>query len=226
MPCFPAGRNQKLTSFILPIVFFSSCLNSFKVFRNEVGFFAKNQQQAVRVYTPRLQFYDLKKNDTLVSIGAESGANEVVYGLLCDSAHFVLENISAKYLCQKYVDFSKSYYEKMFVKKTTATYTIQIGNDSSTLLPSRTFKKVAVENSLHEFSNPQKMMAELYRILKPGAALYLFEALSTPKNAIHGSCNKRLFSRGELLTLMQHEHFVLEKEGESLDVPMFKFRKE
>lgn len=178
------------------------------------------------MYQPRDQYYGLKAHDTILSIGAESGANEVVYGLLTDSLHFILENISLKYLNQPSVDFSNSYYEKMFAKKNTSTYTIQIGNDSSTLLPASSCRKIIVENSLHEFSDAHRMMKELYRILKPGSDLYIFERLATPKHTVHQSCGKHLYFQDELVALMQKEQFRFVGTSVFVGVNLFTFRKD
>ncbi len=223
MLSFPFSSKQKTLVFLL--ILCVSCVGKFKSIKGHRGFYVSSQEVALKMYQSRNQFYELKKHDTIVSIGAESGCNEVIYGLLTDSLNFILENISSKYLNPKEVDFSKSYYEKMFAKPTTANYTIQIGNDTSTLLPSSSCTKVMVENSLHEFSEPSKMIRELNRILKPGSDLYLFERLSTPKHPIHGACNKRLFSKDELLDLMSKEHFSFVKTEVFEGVNLFKFRK-
>jgi hypothetical protein len=203
-----------------------SCHTQFKTIRNHTGFFVSTHDGAVKMYLPRDTFYELKSHETVLSIGAESGANEVIYGLLTDSMHFDLENISAKYLEQASVDFSLEYYQKLFDKKSTSTTSIHIGNDSSTLLPAASYQKVLIENSLHEFSAPKQMMEELYRIVKPGGAVYIFERMSTPRHPIHQSCGKRLFSEAELTTLMQEAHFRIEKTALFEQVNLFKFSKQ
>jgi hypothetical protein len=219
-------QNRQTLPVCLLLFLCISCQTSFKTINGHDGFFLSSREGIDKMYIPRRNFYELKKHDTLLSIGAEPGANEVIYGLLTDSVNFILENISSKYLNQPEFDFSQSYYEKIFKKKNTSRYTLQIGNDSSTLLPSSAYTKVLIENSLHEFSEPHPMMKEICRILKPGGSLYLFERMSTPRNPIHGSCGRALFSQEGLTNLMQQEHFRFIKTEVFAEVNLFKFQKE
>ena len=114
-----------------------------------------------------IQFYQFQKHETIISIGAEDCENEVIYGLMSDSINFILENISAKVLSANQLNEAREFYEEKFHRKNNCTYIIKYGNDTCTLLPNHSVDKVIIENTFHEFSGPQKMLKDVYRILKP-----------------------------------------------------------
>jgi len=217
--------NTSIYLFILLAV--SSC-KGLKMVNGYIGFYCRTPSVVTKLYADRIKFYELQKNETVVSIGADACNNEAVYGSATDSVHFILENITPVYLNQKQLGFSVSYYEKLLSKKNTSTYNIQIGNESSTLLPSSGADKVLIENSFHEFSEPQKMLQEVYRILKPGGNLYLCEALVTEKRSIHKGCGMPLYTKEKLIEVMEKEHFhlVAISETQKEKAPLFKFSKE
>ncbi|MDP2388632.1 MAG: methyltransferase domain-containing protein [Bacteroidota bacterium] len=216
-------RNTAIYLFILLSV---SCCTGLKTVNGYIGFFCKTPEVATKLYADRIKFYELQKNETVVSIGADNCTNEAVYGSSTDSVHFILENISAKYLNQKQLDFTVGYYEKLFQKKNAGTYTIQIGNESSTLLPSSSADKVLIENSFHEFSEPQNMLKEVYRILKNGGSLYLCEALVTEKRTIHKGCGMPLYTKEKLIEAVKKENFHFVSISETQKAPLLKFSKE
>jgi predicted methyltransferase len=171
----------------------------------------KTAADAKNRFTRAIQFYQLKKHETVVSIGAEDCENEVIYGFMSDSINFILENISPKVLSPKQLNFALEFYEDKFYRKTNCNYTIQMGNDTCTLLPNQSVDKVIIENTFHEFSAPQKMLKEVYRILKPNGKLYLYEIIGIPKYTIHKHCKKHLYNKEELIQLTSATNFKLNR---------------
>jgi SAM-dependent methyltransferase len=169
----------------------------------------KNSTDAKNRFTRAIQFYQFQKHETIVSIGAEDCENEVIYGLMSDSVNFILENISAKVLSKTQLNEAKEFYEEKFHQKNNCTYIIQYGNDTSTLLTSHSVDKVIIENTFHEFSEPQKMLKDVYRILKPNGKLFLYEIIGTPKYKIHKHCRLYLYSKEELNTFAKKANFKI-----------------
>ncbi|MFM2049180.1 MAG: hypothetical protein RI955_1728, partial [Bacteroidota bacterium] len=61
------------------------------------------------------------------------------------------------------------------------------------------------------FSEPQKMLKEVYRILKPKGKLFLYEIIGTPKYKTHKHCKKHLYSKEELIQLTSTTNFKLNR---------------
>lgn len=221
---------KKRTILLWVLLLFFSCSPDFIIPKGYIGFFCTKKEIATEYYKSLNQFYGLKKNETIVSVGAEACCNEAIYELLSDSVNFIVENISSsEFFNQRQLDFAIAYYEKLFHKKNLSNYTLQIGNDTSTLLPCSIADKVLIENSFHEFSEPQKMLRDVYRILKPGGKLYLLEKISTPKESIDNGCGKALYFKDELIQLMREEKFYLltfDIHESDENAGLFKFRKE
>jgi SAM-dependent methyltransferase len=193
----------------LLLIIFIFFLFSFTKEKHNFNF--KNSTDAKNRFTRAIQFYQLKKHETVVSIGAEDCENEVIYGLMSDSVNFILENISSKVLSPKQLNFALEFYEDKFHRKNNCNYIIQIGNDTCTLLPNQSVDKVIIENTFHEFSAPQKMLNEVYRILKPNGKLYLYEIIGTPKYTIHKHCKKHLYNKEELIQLTSATNLKLKR---------------
>lgn len=144
------------------------------------------------------EFYRFKKEETVVSIGAEDCNNEAVYGMLTDSVNFFVENIDSAYLNKKVLNESIAYYEKKWNRKNNSHYTIVIGNVSGTQLPAAFADKIIIENTFHEFSLPEEMLNDCHRILKPDGTLFIAEILASPDHTLHSGCKKRLYFYTEL----------------------------
>jgi SAM-dependent methyltransferase len=186
-----------------------SCRSTMIRMKGYIGYYCTTPELAIKCHEDRSRFYEFKKKETVVSIGAEACTNEVVYGFLSDSVNFILENIpsSTIHFKQSQLDFTIDYYDKLFHKKNSCRYAIQIGNDSSTLLSASIADRVLIENTFHEFSEPEKMLEDIYRILKPGGILILFEKLATAKHPIHPDCGKKLYLKEDLIQIMKVHKF-------------------
>lgn len=194
-----------IKTILLSALLLFSCRATKKRMDGYIGYYCTSKELAIRSHEDRNAFYGFKKKETVISIGAETCINEVVYGLLTDSVNFILENIpsSSIHFNQPQLDFTIAYYENLFSKKITGIYKIQIGNDSSTLLQSAIADKILIENTFHEFSEPHKMLEDIYRVLKPGGTLLLLEKLSSDKHPTHPDCGKKLFSKEEIIQVMK-----------------------
>lgn len=152
-------------------------------------------------------FYSFKNNETIVSVGAMSCMTEIYFALQRQNLNFYLENILSKHLNDSVFQFTKNHFEKLYHKQLNSNFHLVIGNDSSTTLPKSIADKVIVENSFHEFSLPQKMFQDFYKILKPNGKLYFNEYLRTSKYTVHSGCKKRLFSQEEIIEIASQNHF-------------------
>lgn len=191
------------------LIFILSIFLLFSFTKDKHDFNFKNSIEAKNRFKRAVAFYQFQKHETIVSIGAEDCENEIIYGLMTDSANFILENISSKVLSVNQLTETKEFYGEKFNRKNNCTYSIQYGNDTSTLLPNHSVDKVIIENTFHEFSEPQKMLKEVYRILKPNGKLFLYEILGTPKYKIHKHCKLHLYSKEELNTFAQKTDFKI-----------------
>ncbi len=191
----------------LLFIFSIFLLFSFTIDKHNFNF--KNSTDAKNRFSRAVAFYQFQKHETIVSIGAEDCENEIIYGLMSDSVNFILENISAKVLSATQLNESKEFYEEKFHQKNNCSYSIQYGNDTSTLLPSHSVDKVIIENTFHEFSKPLQMLNEIHRILKPNGKAYLYEIIGTTKYSIHKHCRKHLYSKEELNSICNNVNFKI-----------------
>ena len=67
----------------------------------------------------------------------------------------------------------------------TATFIPVIGMLTQTKLPKAAIDKLLIDNSLHEFSDPDSILTDIRTCLKPGGTLFILENLTTKSGTLH-----------------------------------------
>jgi SAM-dependent methyltransferase len=194
------------------LLLIASCRSMLVTQKGYIGFFCTNKNYTREFYKQRSSFYSFHTGDTIVSIGADACTNEAVYGIFADSLHFILENISTKFFNQRQLAYALGYYENLLGKKSTSTYALQIGNDSTTLIGNSVCNTVLIENSFHEFDRPLQMLEDVRRMLRPGGRLLLLEHEASTKGELHRDCKRRLYLRQELDETLSTFNFRFSRE--------------
>jgi ubiquinone/menaquinone biosynthesis C-methylase UbiE len=171
-------------------------------------FFHESMEDLKEKEWRRIKLYDMEKQDTIASIGAGWGRWEVAWGTLLDSMVFFLEDIDTADLNPEELRFNLDYYEKLSGKPVNSSYQIIIGDEKNTHLPYRFFKKVIVVNAFHEFSEKEKMIRELNRILKTGGKLYLGEFDAFHSGDVHMGCGNTIYMEKEIVEMFERDGFT------------------
>ncbi len=105
-------------------------------------------------------------------------------------------------------------------EKTKELKNVNIIETSATNLPfpSQTFNVILCSEAFHHFYEPQKVLSEIYRVAKPNALFVLMDPAydSTLEKIIFGFFAKliekyhKIYSRGEMKTLLGQSGFVIE----------------
>jgi SAM-dependent methyltransferase len=175
------------------------------------------------------KIYQFKENEKVASVGANLGMREIIYSLESPPILFYLEDLSPKNLNDSILKDLIGKFETVSKKKSNATFKIVIGDSVKTNLPANYFDKILIENSLHEFSDANKMLLDIEQKLNDGGILFIAEPIAKKPNELHQGCKKRMFQGEELVQLLQKYHFELlektqpHKRNKSFFV--FKFRK-
>jgi SAM-dependent methyltransferase len=125
-------------------------------------------------------FMEIKNGDVVAEVGAGWGANIGVLSLLHDSITFYAEDINAKYLNDKRLRKTISYYEKKRKTKQTNTFHCIIGQGAKTNLPDGIFDKIFLAEAFHEVDDKDAMIEDLATKLKPGGKIIVLDGFSYP----------------------------------------------
>lgn len=156
-----------------------------------------------------LQTYQFKSGEVIASLGCGGGLWEVGFAAQVAGLTFYLEEISEELINPTELSDAIEYWQKFTSQTIDSTFHIQIGTETSTGLPDDFFDKVLIINALHEFSFPEKMLDEAFRILKKEGVFFIEEQLAQSPNQIHEGCGKILFQEKELIQLAESKGFSL-----------------
>jgi hypothetical protein len=173
---------------------------------NSMGF---NKDTAFIWVKEDLKFIQIKSKDTIADIGSFDGYYPSLYSVFTDSVAFFLNDINQDGFLQ--FDSIQILCTKIRGSKLTNTFTIVIGPDENTNLPTDLFLKVILRDVLHHFKNMDAMLIDIKKTLKFGGKLMLFEPLLIENSTVTNLC-KGTMTRVQLLALMSKNGFILSRE--------------
>jgi ubiquinone/menaquinone biosynthesis C-methylase UbiE len=176
-------------------------------FKEHCGLYFKNIDQLKKQIAEQVKFYDFHQGETVASIGAQCANWEASFAVLSDSIHFYLEDIDSTSLNAAQASFAWKYYSQLSGKQISSSFNIVIGRDTSTNLPDQFFDKIIIINSFHEFSDQQKMLADILKKLKPNGILNIDEILAKKSGELHIQCHQRIYTENELIEILQKNGF-------------------
>ena len=97
-----------------------------------------------------------------------------------------------------------------------------IGTKDSIPLPDTSYSYVLCRKTLHEFSNKEKMIKELERIIKINGELVIVEAVPQSKGEIDEGCKKLHMTKEEILDYFKDLQFIESKTFESIKSKKYK----
>ncbi len=166
-----------------------------------------------------IESYGLHNGDTLVDIGCGDGTHAVYTSRFYPLSYFILEDIDAK-------TFNLIEENYNHARKLTAVikgrYTVVLGTSDTIPLNSSTYKYVLCRKTLHEFTNPTKMIQEMNRILIIEGKLIVAEPEPIKQGEKDPYCRKLIMTKQAIIDVLQKGNFALIK---STDVQMKNNRK-
>jgi SAM-dependent methyltransferase len=196
-------------AFIAGLVFFFYTVGAQKMqtFKDHCGSFYQSMAHLYKIKQAELDFYNFKSGQTIASIGAQCCHIEAAYAATTDSVTFYLEDIDTSKFKKEQADFVWSYYAKLRGTPMTSNYRMIPGDEKSTSLPENLFDKILIINSFHEFTFVAEMLADIKKKLKPGALLYIDEALPKKPGQLHGICNHPMLTNEETIAIFAKHGF-------------------
>lgn len=144
---------------------------------------------------PELDIYGVRNGDTIADIGFGWAWLEGLLMLTMDSLTIYANDVDRQAL--KNIDRVSGFYLDLRETPNTNTLHIVKGGSKTTNLPSAAFSKVIVRETFHHFAEPDTMLADLKRILKPDGRLFLTEPL-VERTGISPYCGAPNYSRGDM----------------------------
>lgn len=129
-----------------------------------------------------LPSFDLKANDTIISLGCGNGWREFELSLLTNKLTFYLEDLDSVSLNQSHINQAKIQFATN--RKSPLTNTFQLIYGTTHTIPANDSfaDKVMIMNAYHHFDNKDDMLKEIYRVLNQHGRLIITDHISLTKS--------------------------------------------
>lgn len=145
-----------------------------------------------------LPAFDLKANDTIISLGCGNGWREFELSLLTNKLTFYLEDLDSVSLNQLHVNKAKTQFTANRKSPLTNTFQLIYGTTRTIPVQDSFAQKVMIMNAYHHFDNKDEMLKEIYRILKYQGRLIITDhvSLTKSKESSYG-CDRKYYLLNE-----------------------------
>lgn len=144
---------------------------------------------------PELDIYGVRNGDTIADIGFGWAWLEGLLMLTRDSLTIYANDVDKQALTN--IDRVIRFYLDLRDTPHANQLIVVKGSKLTTNLPSATFSKVIVRETFHHFAEPDTMLADLKRIMKPDGRIFLTEPL-VDHTGISPYCGAPNYSRGDM----------------------------
>ena len=188
-------RNYLLLLLFLPFI-------SFAQKKDKIGKLAfcgwqMKDKEKIRSYLqPQFDFLNVQAGDTIVDIGAASGAFEGNFLSVNEASNvcFILVDINPSCLNQQKVKNMLAYYSNVRGDSIKNNFRLVQNTPDSLWLPLNQYRKVWIVNTLHEIPDQAKMIRDICSILQTGGEVVILENPAKREGQLHGGCRKPLLT--------------------------------
>lgn len=159
-----------------------------------------------------LKQFDLKTNETILSLGCGGAWREFELSLLTDSLTFYLEELDSISLNSKIISKNILEFKNNRKRQLTNTFFKVYGTTTSIPVQNDFFEKVLIMNSFHHFDSKEVMLKEINRALKTKGILIITDhiSLDVSKESSYGCDHKYfLLNEKDLISLIEKSNFKL-----------------
>jgi ubiquinone/menaquinone biosynthesis C-methylase UbiE len=172
--------------------------------------------------------YGIAGNDTLVDIGCGSAYYDRIISNKFPNIHFVLEDLPKDTWSNDLEKFlKKTVVNTPFAPNFKTNSRVVFGTADSIPLGSEKYTLVLCRISMHEFSNRQKMISELSRILNSTGTLLIVEKLSLYNGEKDKKCKQQYLTKEEVISSFKNLQLTdtIRLQPQSENGMLFKFKK-
>ena len=207
---------QKFCFFAIGVLFFLSCSRYIlpvkeskrKKILDQSGFIT-DTDSILRTTNEELTAYQIRDGERVADIGFSTGWLEGLMVLKYDSLKIYGVELSNEYLRNLKV-VTEAYSGLRKIKGSSDVIGIK-GKKGYTNLAGGFFDKVIVRETFHHFSDKNKMLKDVFRILKPTGRLIIHEPF-TDSSFYSVQCKERIFSPIEVERVAKENKFSLESK--------------
>lgn len=174
--------------------------------------FPYEQVEVIAFYHQKFDNYGIDSGLVVAEVGAASGWLEGIFSVFSENVTYYVQDIDTNYLNKRELNAVVTHFSKQRSTPQTNTFQLVIGDMMESKLPIATFDLIILNNTFHEFSEPENMIRDLAQKLKPNGRIVLWENFSNPEWTIeHNGCNIKAYQVSELSNMFEQEGLFLTK---------------
>jgi ubiquinone/menaquinone biosynthesis C-methylase UbiE len=189
---------------LICLLFFAGSLQAQRKNTPEAYFKIKRKKVDVILRAARIE-----KHDVVADVGSGEGWLDAAFGVYVDSVQFYLEDIDSSLMTNKKLTEALTAYSNLRGKPISSVYRRATGSDKSTGLPVNTFDKVLLIDSFHHFTFRDEMLADLFRILKMGGKLVVYDPVARREGAKYKLCKKKIYTEKQITDAFVQAGFAI-----------------
>jgi ubiquinone/menaquinone biosynthesis C-methylase UbiE len=196
--------------FILPLLIFDNSSA-----QNAQSKKTQIEQKRQMIKNGLMNFYNFSSTDVIADIGSGNGGNIILIASFYPKVKFTIEDID-KETCNAQ-NFKKEI-DKSGHKVNVENFKFCYGTEKSTMLPSKTYTKVLINDLIHELTYSTEMIADLKRILKNDGRLLVSEIVVVKKATKEKGCNYPYMTELELKNTLVNNKFIVAEEKKFMQI--------
>lgn len=173
----------------------------------QYGWYPKKYQETIDNFEKYSVPLGCKPGETIASIGAGNGRQEVQVACFVEDITWYLEEIDSLKLYQ--FDKVLAHHEKLKGSSIDADFKLIMGTETSTKLPKGIFDRIIMVIVFHEISNRAPIMSEIQELLKTNGELVIMETMAKEPGEQHPNCKHMKLYEPEFLKEMEEYGYRL-----------------
>ncbi len=187
-------------SIVLLPVFFSSCKYNYPV---NTSYKVKVNRKEFTYFKEEISKYGIQNGETIVDIGSGNGKFTSILWKFYPKTFFVLEDIQPfKAKKTKVIVNNKPLYFQYH-------HRFVLGAADSIPIPSSTYDKLLCRLTLHQFTRPDKMAREMYRIMSHKSTLIVVDVEPAFEGEICKGCQSKYINKEQAINIFTQNGFQL-----------------
>ena len=189
-----------------------------------------SQKSIRQTFDPILQFMNYQPGMAFADVGAGEGAITVMMTTMMNGSAIYIQDIDQKILNQENMDKMIDYYSRQSHQELRKKnqYNIAYGDANHSNLPDHSLDLIYSNATIHVFSSPDSMIADLRTKLKPTGTIFIRDDFKNHngkgERCGDSSCPGRLITVEEFLMIMKTNGFKLLKQTPDMSgSPLFGF---
>jgi hypothetical protein len=201
------------------VAFFFSCKSANKPYNYKR--FPDSYAEIKQDYESYYSLSACQQGETIASIGAGNGTNEIQISCFIEGITWYLQEIDATRLYQ--FEEVLAYHENLKGSAIRADFNLAVGTENATALPHGIFDRVLMFNVFHEIESREGMMMEIHQLFNAEGVLVIMERMGTTAGEVHGDCKyPKLIETSFLQEMNDYGYALIRKQlGEEMSNLLF-----